>query len=156
MNTRYLLGLLLWPLAASATIKGDFAWQWPLELSEPDAGVHEITLNDEIYRAAYWRDLRDVRVLDADGRVVDSARYPAPVETSRVEIIDLTWFPLPVETRADADLALAVQRDASGRVIAIRETGASTTSAADPAWLVDLGEHAGRVRAVTVWADRDA
>jgi len=155
MNTRYLLGLLLWPLAASA--EGDFAWQWPLQLSEPDAGVHEITLTDEVYRAAYWRDLRDIRVLDADGRVVDSARHPAPEGDASTETIELPWFPLPIETRADADLALAVQRDASGRVIAIRETATSAASAADPAWLVDLGEDAGRVRALSVeWSDPDA
>jgi len=146
---------LLWPLAATAT--DDYAWQWPLQLSQPDAGVHEITLSDEVYRAAYWRDLRDVRVLDADGRVVDSARYPAPEGGTITERIDLTWFPLPIEIRADADLNLAVQRDASGRVIAIRETATSAATAADPAWLVDLGKDTGRVRALFVeWSDPEA
>jgi len=155
MNKRYLLGLLLWPLAAFA--EGDYAWQWPLELSAPDAGVYEITLNEAVYRAAWWRDLRDVRVLDADGRVVDSALTPAPKAPITTERIELPWFPLPIETRMDADLNLAVQRDASGRVISIRETATSATRSADPAWLVDLGEDANRVRALSVeWGDPDA
>jgi len=155
MKKLHLAWLLLWPLAAAA--EGDFAWQWPLQLSEPDAGLYEVILTDEVYRAAYWDDLRDVHVLDADGRVVESARYPAPEGAASTETIDLTWFPLPAQTRADADLALAVQRDASGRVISIRETGASTTSTADPAWLVDLDQHAGRVRSLSVeWSDPDA
>jgi len=155
MNKRYLLGLLLWPLTAFA--EGDYAWQWPLELSTPDAGVYEITLNEEVYRAAWWRDLRDVHVLDADGRVVDSAHYYAPEGTTTTERIELPWFPLPIETRMDADLNLAVQRDASGRVMSIRETATSAATSADPAWLVDLGEDAGRVRALSVeWSDPDA
>jgi len=148
--------LLLASTGAQAT--GDYAWQWPLELSEPDAGVHEITLNEAVYRAAFWRDLRDVRVLDADGRVVDSARYPAPeAVTTSTETIDLPWFPLPADARAQADIALAVERDDHGRVTAIRETGTSTASAADPAWLVDLGEHAGQVHTLRVeWVDPEA
>jgi len=153
---RWLFGL---GLCASAGVHatGDFAWQWPLELSEPDAGVHEITLNEEVYRAAFWRDLRDVRVLDADGRVVDSARYSAPEVITHTETLELPWFPLPAETRADTDLALVVQRDASGRVSAIRETGTTTANAADPAWLVDLGEHAGQVHTLRVeWSDPEA
>jgi len=155
MKKTHLLGLLLWPLAVTA--QTDYAWQWPLELSEPDAGVHEITLSEEVYRIAWWRDLRDVRVLDADGRVVDSARYPAPEVATGTQSIELPWFPLPADTRADADLELVVQRNASGRVTSIRETGTRRASATDPAWLVDLDEHAGQVRALHVeWSDPDA
>jgi len=156
MNKTALLWLLMtWPLAASA--QGDFAWQWPLELSTPDAGMYKITLNEEVYRASFWRDLRDVRVLDADGRVVDSARYPATEEViTRTDTIELPWFPLPAGARADSrDLELAVQRDANGRVTAIRESAAAAESV-NPAWLIDLDEHAGHVHILHVqWADQD-
>jgi len=153
---RYWCALFL--LASTgAQAGGDYAWQWPLELSEPDAGVYEITLDEEVYRTAFWRDLRDVRVLDADGQVVDSARIPAPEVTTSTKTIDLPWFPLPADVRAEADIELVVQRDGSGRVTAIRETGTSTASAADPAWLVDLGQYAGQVHTLSVeWADPDA
>ena len=62
-----LLLLTLLPLTAQAN--ADFARQWPLQLSQPDAGAYTVPLDAQVYQAAYWRDLRDVRVIDADGEV---------------------------------------------------------------------------------------
>ena len=70
-----LLVLALLPLGTQAS--ADFARQWPLQLSRPDAGAYRVPLDASVYQAAHWRDLRDVRVLDADGKPVASAVYPA-------------------------------------------------------------------------------
>ena len=63
-----LLVLALLPLGAQAN--DDFARQWPLQLTQPDAGAYRVALDASVYQAAYWRDLRDVRVIDADGKPV--------------------------------------------------------------------------------------
>ena len=63
-----LLVLALLPLGTQAS--ADFARQWPLQLSRPDAGAYRVPLDASVYQAAHWRDLRDVRVLDADGKPV--------------------------------------------------------------------------------------
>ncbi|SBV36684.1 exported hypothetical protein [uncultured Stenotrophomonas sp.] len=70
-----LLVLALLPLSAQAGT--DFARQWPLQLSQPDAGAYRVPLDASVHQAAHWRDLRDVRVLDADGKPVPSAVYAA-------------------------------------------------------------------------------
>ncbi|GAB2508176.1 DUF3999 domain-containing protein [Pseudoxanthomonas sangjuensis] len=157
MKRLFVLALL--PLAAHA--ETDFARQWPLRLAQPDAGAYRVPLDASVYAAAYWRDLRDVRVIDADGKPVASSVYaaaaPAPAPLRRV---DLPWFALPAAQAAAADdLSVVVQRDADGKVVSIRNSvaGDRAAGAVDPAWLVDLGDDAGRLRALVVdWADADA
>ena len=159
MIKRLLVLALLLPSTAQAG--DDFARQWPLQLSQPDAGAYRVPLDASVYRAAHWRDLRDVRVLDADGRQVASAVYaasapmPAPLRT-----VELRWFALPATTSGgDGDLSVLVQRDAGGKVLSILNSVATANAAgaADPAWLVDLGDDAGKLRALDVdWADAAA
>lgn len=154
-----LLWLALLPMSAQAA--DDFARQWPLQLSQSDAGAYRATLDAPVYAAAYWRDLRDVRVLDADGKPVASAVYAAATPVSAPpRTVELQWFALPVAaTTADDDLSVVVQRDTAGKLLSIRNSVAagSTAGAADPVWLVDLGDEAGKLRALHVdWADPGA
>ncbi len=155
---KHLLWLALLPLGAQAA--DDFARQWPLQLSRPEAGAYRVPLDASVYAAAHWRDLRDVRVVDADGKPVASAVHaaavppPAPVRT-----VELRWFALPVTAAGDDDLSVVVRRDAGGKVLSIRNSVArgGSSGAADPVWLVDLGEDAGKLRALVVdWADATA
>ena len=115
-----LLWLALLPLSAQAA--DDFARQWPLQLSQADAGAYRVTLDAPVYAAAYWRDLRDVRVIDADGRPVASAVYAADTPVSApLRSVELQWFALPAAaTSADDDLSVVVERDARGRLLSIR------------------------------------
>ncbi|MFT3761184.1 MAG: DUF3999 family protein [Pseudoxanthomonas sp.] len=154
-----LLALALLPLAAQA--QTDFARQWPLQLSQPDAGAYRVPLDASVYAAAHWRDLRDVRVLDADGKPVASAVQAAAAPASAPpRMVELSWFALPAaKAVADADLSVIVRRDAGGKVVSIRDSagGAAASAATDPAWLVDTGDDAGKLRALVVdWADADA
>ena len=152
-----LLWLALLPLGA-AQAADDFARQWPLQLSQADAGAYRVPLDASVYAAAHWRDLRDVRVLDADGKPVASAVYGAAAPVSGpVRRVDLQWFALPAATTtAGDDLSVVVQRDSAGKVLSIRNAVAADrdVAAADPVWLVDLGEDAGKLRTLLVeWAD---
>ncbi|KRG64667.1 hypothetical protein ABB26_06445 [Stenotrophomonas humi] len=153
-----LLWLALLPLSAQAA--DDFAQQWPLQLSQPDAGAYRVPLDASVYAAAHWRDLRDVRVIDADGKQVASAVYAAAMPLSGpLRTVELQWFALPVAATADDDLSVVVERDTRGKVLSIRNSVGSggSAGAAAPVWLVDLGDDAGKVRALRVdWADAGA
>lgn len=157
MKRLFVLALL--PLAAHA--ETDFARQWPLRLAQPDAGAYRVPLDASVYAAVHWRDLRDVRVIDADGMPVASNVYAAAAPASvPPRLVDLSWFALPLaQATAADDLSVVVQRDADGKVVSIRNSvaGDRAAGAVDPAWLVDLGGDAGRLRALAVdWADADA
>jgi len=154
-----LLWLALLPMGAQAA--DDFARQWPLQLSQPDAGAYRVPLDAAVYAAAHWRDLRDVRVLDADGKPVASAVYAAAMPLSApLRTVELSWFALPVSAAtADDDLSVVVERDGGGKVLSIRNSVARAGEAgsADPVWLVDLDKDAGKLRALQVdWADPSA
>jgi len=157
------LGLLL-PVAAAAGIRDDYARQWPLELTQPDAGAYRVVLDEQVYRALHSRDLRDLQVVDADGNPVATAVQGAgrPVAAA-VPDVALPWFALPPAGAGAGgtagDLSVAVERDAAGRIIRIRNALAvprdgAAAAARDPAWLVDLGEQPGQVRAlVLAWSE---
>ncbi len=153
-----LLWLALLPLSAQAA--DDFARQWPLQLSQADAGAYRVPLDGAVYAAAHWRDLRDVRVIDADGKPVASAVYAAATPLAGpLRTLPLQWFALPVAVAGEDDLSVVVQRDTAGKVVSIRNSVAGNTAptAADPVWLVDLGDEAGKLRTLTVdWADANA
>src|SRR5690606_2088458 len=96
-----LLWLALLPMSAQAA--DDFARQWPLQLSQPDAGAYRVPLDASVYAAAHWRDLRDVRVIDADGKPVASVVYAAATPLAGpLRTVELQWFALPVSA-ATAD-----------------------------------------------------
>ncbi len=146
----FLLALL--PFGAQAG--ADFAQQWPLQLSRPDAGAYRVPLEAPVYQAAHWRDLRDVQVIDADGKPMASAVQPAatPIAGPARQVV-LDWFALPATsgTPSGDDLSVVVQRDADGRVVAVRNSLAvASAPRGAPSWLVDLGQQAGQVQALRV------
>ncbi len=144
--------MALLPLTAHAA--DDFATQWPLRLAQDDAGAYRVALDAGVYRAAYWRDLRDVQVIDADGRPMASAVQAAATPIAGpARQVELDWFALPASaaTTTGEDLSVVVQRDAGGRVVSVRNSlGAAGAAQGDPSWLVDLGRQAGQVRALGV------
>ena len=152
---RWILGMLLLPLAAHAG--DDYAQQWPVQLSRADAGAYRLTLDASVYRAAYWRDLRDVRVLDASGKPVASLLQTRPdVAAEQVQRTALHWFTLPVTAAAQGnDLSVLVQRSTDGAVLSVRSGAvANTDTASASAWLVDLGKDNARMHALLLdWED---
>lgn len=161
--TRRLLWLaLLLPLGAAAATPDAYARQWPLRLSRADAGAYRVELRGEVYAAAYWRDWRDVQVLDADGKPVSSAVYPAATATQVVlRAVDLPWFALPDNAATDdsGTLAVLVERGSDGTVVAIRNSAQPPAHAGNgnPAWLIDRGPSPGMLHSLSAnWADTQA
>lgn len=150
MRSRWTWLLALVPVVALAS--GDFAWQWPLQLSAPAASAYRVPLDAAVYRAAWWPDLRDVRVLDADGQPMPSQVQAAEALPAQVRQVELAWFLLPASAGAGAgdDLSVVVQRSSDGQMLSIRNAspGGRVSAGGGATLLVDLGDHAGRVRAL--------
>lgn len=150
MKTSWLVVLALAPAVVLAA--QDYAWQWPLAPEVPEASAYRVPLDAAVYRAAWWPDLRDVRVIDADGRAVPSIVRPAVDRAPVIREEDVPWFTLPQAANrgGGGDLNVVVQRDRAGQVLSIRNQPARTDQAAapDPALLVDLGQDPARVRAL--------
>ena len=150
----WMLGALLLPLAAQAG--DDYARQWPVQLARTDAGAYRATLDASVYRAAYWRDLRDVRVLDANGKPVASVLQVVPVAAvEQVHHIKLRWFALPVEAASpNTDLNVLVQKSTDGTVLSVQAQSTAGGAVPASAWLVDLGEDSARLHALVLdWGD---
>jgi len=159
-SLRLLSALWLWPLILlAAATENEFAWQWPLQLAEPDAGVYQVTLDASVYQAAYWPDWRDIQVVDADNQPVPAAVYLAskpPPQTSS-QLVELSWFVLPTRAQSATDLNSMLKRDGDGRVITINDSSTSAQTISSPAWLIDSGNHSGQLRALIVeWSDPEA
>jgi len=58
--------LVLLPMAALASVRDDYARQWPLILKSPDAGAYRVTLDREVYLRAQSPRLEDAIVVDAE------------------------------------------------------------------------------------------
>ncbi|MCC7096689.1 MAG: DUF3999 family protein [Thermomonas sp.] len=153
------LALMTLPLALVAQTLPPYARQWQITLSRDDAGAYRVPLQADVYGAAYWPDLRDVRVIDADGKPVASTVHAAPAPTAApLRRVPLRWFALPPRAAADGGtLALMVERSTDGTVVAIHDT---STVQLRPnvalVWLIDRGPAPARLLSLKVeWAETD-
>ncbi|SEL71601.1 Protein of unknown function [Pseudoxanthomonas sp. GM95] len=141
---RFALMLLVLPLSATAaSVRDDYAQQWPMQLSSADAGAYRVVVSDAVYRAAQSPTLADVAPLNAQGEALPAtllgADAPLALPPQRVS---LPVFPLPSRSSGPAgDLRLIAQRDASGAVTRI-ETQLADAAASTPTqsggWLLDV------------------
>lgn len=106
----------LLPRAAAAIAPPDYAMQWPVRLSTDDAGAYAATLDATVYRAVQHADLRDLDVVDAEGRPVPTA-VQAAAGTARTRRVPVPWFVMPEPDAAVADdWRVIAELDAGGRL----------------------------------------
>lgn len=118
--------LLALPLLAVASVREDYARQWPLALSAADAGAYRVVLQPQMYRTMRSAELRDVDVVDARGTPVAADVFapdaPLAAPATRVAV---PWFALQdARTEDGGTLALIAQRDASGRILSLQAQAA--------------------------------
>lgn len=110
---------MLLPSAALAKVRDDYARQWPLTLSRDDGGAYRVVLDEAVYRQVHAYDLRDIDVLDRDGRAMPTALFaPSQPLAQPPRRIALPWFALPAATGAGAATGweLVSQADPDGRL----------------------------------------
>lgn len=116
--TRLLACLLLWPFAASATPRDDYAWQWPVIATHAEAGAYRVVLDETVYRRVRTHGLRDLAVLDREGAPMPASLLAAEAPRESVPRRPLPWFALPAAP-ADGtgrEWELVSRADADGRL----------------------------------------
>lgn len=133
-NLRTLLALSwLMPLTAAAVTSTDYAYRFALE-TKGNSEAWRIELTPEVY-AASLRDagLRDLVVVNAQGREVPFAPMPAAPPQAHAYTLNARLLPLPADSSGDTNVH--VRRNANGDIVIDQSR---TTSTAKPTqWLLD-------------------
>ncbi len=149
--------MVLLPLAAFAGVRDDYAQQWPLGLSNADAGAYRVVLDRSVYAQLQSPLLKDLEVVNAEGAPVAASLFDAEQPLAKVaSMVDVPWFPLPATGNPQArDIASISEIAADGSLRRVVMTGANTTAAgtASNEYLVDTSRLREPVRALQVgWA----
>lgn len=150
---RYLLPLLLLAIGAAGWLR-----EWPVTLSEPDAGAYRIELTEAVYRNARDAGLRDVAVLDAEGQPAPSMLFaadaPAAGEGARIEV---PWFVLPGAAQLPSgEIRVISQRASDGRVLRVETRDGTAATRAPESWLVDASALKSPIAALRLSLPADA
>lgn len=128
-------------LAQSPT-NAAYAKRWPLALSAERAGAYRVELDRTVYATTAWPDLRDVDVLDAQGKPVAAALFgpeqPTALPARRVVV---PWFPLPgAPVGTVGPSRVSAQFGDNGRIVRIEADGgtSATVDGGGRSFLVDL------------------
>jgi hypothetical protein len=152
----FLVMLLLLPATALAQTPASYAKRWPLVLSGEQAGAYRVVLDREVYATTAWPDLRDVDVLDANGKPVAAALFgpeqPTALPARRIVV---PWFALPATPQdAGTSSRVSAQFGENGRIVRIEADSAGTgTTAPARAFLVDLSGVRDSMEAVEITWD---
>ncbi|MDR7191700.1 DUF3999 family protein [Luteimonas terrae] len=134
-----LAGAAICSVAIAAGGDEAFVAQWPLTLPSPDAGAYQVELDDTVYATTVSPALRDLVVVNSDGRQVPALLQAAPAPPARRTTQPLAWFPLPATAaRAGSDIAAISEVDPDGRLRRIQWQPAPG-DAPPAALLVDAG-----------------
>ena len=143
--------------AAVAADDGAFVAQWPLTLPSGDSGAYQVELDAEVYATTVSPTLRDVVIVNGDGRQVPALLQAAPTPAARKTTQALAWFPLPANAaRAGSDIAAISELDPDGRLRRIQWQPASS-DAPPAALLVDASAATVPLQALVLdWGVADA
>ena len=128
------------PKLLLALSQHDFAYIAETDVIE-ETPYYELELPTVIYETITRPDLGDLRVLNADGKVVPHGlRAPALIRNQKTEMLRARFFPLYQQAKdTPSDLHLNIKRDEKGEVINIRSQPAKEKSDSRlTGYLIDL------------------
>ena len=153
---KHLAWIALLPLAAFAGVRDDYAQQWPLALSNADAGAYRVVLDRTVYRQLQSPDLKDLMVVNADGVAVAASLFDAAQPLARpANAVQVPWFPLPSGSASPSrDIASISEIAADGSLRRVVMTDADATGGGSSnEYLVDTSRLREPVQALQVtWA----
>jgi len=152
------LVLLTLALPLAAAPRGDYARQWPLQLSREDGGAYRVVLDPAVYAQAQSAQLRDVDVIDASGASVPAEVFAPEQPLARApQRRALPWFPLPAASSAGAaqgwELISEVETDGRLRRVEARSTAGDAAKLPQTALLIDASAVRAPIQALQLqWA----
>ena len=152
---RFVLIALL-PLAAFAGVREDYAQQWPLTLTDTDAGAYRVVLDRSVYRQLQSPQLKDLVVANAEGAAVSASLFDAEQPLAKAPAVaDVPWFALPSSSTSQSrDIASIseIAADGSLRRVVMAEAGASAQTGSNE-YLIDISRLRVPVQALRIrWA----
>lgn len=148
--------MALLPLAAFAGVRDDYAQQWPLSLSNADAGAYRVVLDRTVYRQLQSPVLKDLVVVNADGVAVAASLFDATQPLAQAaNVVEVPWFALPSSSTSQSrDIASIseIAADGSLRRVVMADAGAAGGGSSNE-YLVDTSRLREPVQALQVtWA----
>ena len=145
--------MALLPLAAFAGVRDDYAQQWPLALSNADAGAYRVVLDRTVYQQLQSPVLKDLVVVNADGVAVAASLFDAAQPLAQpANTMEVPWFALPSSSTSQSrDIASISEIAADGtlrRVVMAESNG--TAQASSNEYLIDISRLREPVQALTV------
>ena len=155
-RTKHWLWLILLPFAVFAGVRDDYAQQWPLLLSSPEAGAYRVTLTPQVYRQMQSPNAKDVVVANGDAAAVASSLFQAEQPLARsMPALEVPWFPLPHATASlSRDIAAIseIASDGSLRRVELQPDAAASDSIAGE-YLIDASRVKQAIAALQIdWA----
>ncbi|MET0894207.1 MAG: DUF3999 domain-containing protein [Pseudoxanthomonas sp.] len=154
-NISRLAWLALLPLAAFAGVREDYARQWPLGLSNAEAGAYRVVLDRSVYAHLQSPAVKDLVVVNVEGAAVSASLFDAEQPLARaVPSVEVPWFALPGGGDAQSrDVASISEIAADGSLRRVVMTGAGTASGSGTDYLIDTSRLRQPVQALQVsWA----
>jgi hypothetical protein len=135
LNVRALFALaLLLPACAAAVTSTDYAYRFALETSG-SSEAWRVDLTPAVYAASRrGADLRDLVVINAQGREVPFAPLPITPPQAHPYALKARLLPLPANAANSPD-GVRVQRNANGDIVIDQPSGATATKPTQ--WLLD-------------------
>lgn len=130
---------ILWLLPWLLLLTGAAGWlrQWPITSNDGEAKAYRIELGEAVYRHAEDIALRDVDVIDAEGRPVPAMLFAADAPTAQAPVQQpLRWFALPKTPAATLDMIS--ERDENGQLLRVQTREIRTMGEDGDSWLVDM------------------
>ena len=132
----------------------EFAWQWPLSLPRSGEPAYEVVLDESVYASLADPLLRDMLVIDADGRPLPTTIRP-PREEPEGEAVrqPVPWFVLPAGEGGSRPVLAEGRFESAG--VALSWKAPQAVDSAPPELLLDLGGNARTARALLIEAAGD-
>jgi hypothetical protein len=145
--------MALLPLAAFAGVRDDYAQQWPLSLSNADAGAYRVVLDRTVYQQLQSPVLKDLVVVNADGAAVAASLFDAAQPLAQpANAVEVPWFALPSSSTSQSrDIASISEIAADGtlrRVVMAESNGAVQASSNE--YLIDISRLREPVQALQI------
>ncbi len=142
----------LLPLAAFAGVREDYAQQWPLSLSDADAGAYRVVLDRHVYTQLQSPALKDLVVVNAEGVAVSASLFDAEQPLAKAaNATDVPWFALPASSSAQMrDIASISEIAADGTLRRVVLGGNGPTAASSNEYLIDTSRLRVPVQALSI------
>ena len=140
------------PLAAFAGVREDYAQQWPLGLSNGDAGAYRVVLDRNVYAQLQSPALKDLVVVNAEGVAVSASLFDAEQPLARAaNAADVPWFALPASSSSQArDIASISEIAADGTLRRVVMTSTGNAAGSSNEYLIDTSRLRVPVQALSI------